>query len=50
VGLKLNVIHQLQVYADNVNLLEHRYVKKNTYTLNDASKEVGLERNAEKCR
>jgi hypothetical protein len=51
-GLKLNGTHQLLVYADNVNLLVHKTntIKKSTETLNDASKEVGLEVNAEKTK
>jgi hypothetical protein len=42
--------HQLPVYADDVNLLGHDIdiTKKNTQTLIDASKEVGLEVNTEK--
>jgi hypothetical protein len=49
-GLKLNGTHQLLVYADNVNLLGDNIdsIKKNTETLNDASKEVGLEINVQK--
>jgi sorting nexin-29 len=51
-GLKLNGTHQLLVYADDVNLLGHNIdiIKKNTQTLIDASKEVGLEANAEKTK
>jgi hypothetical protein len=51
VGLKLNVTHQLLVYAD-VNLLGDNIntIKKNTATLIDTSKEVGLEENAEKTK
>jgi hypothetical protein len=47
VGLKLNETHQLLAYADNVNLLGDNKdsIKKNTETLIDASKEVGLEIN-----
>jgi hypothetical protein len=50
VGLKLDGIHQLLVYADNVNLLGDNIatVKKNTESLIDANREVDLEMNAEK--
>jgi hypothetical protein len=48
VGLKLNGTHQLLAYAD-VNLLrDNIYTIRNTETLIDASKEVGLEINVEK--
>jgi hypothetical protein len=49
VGLKLNGIHQLLAYADDVNLLGNNMdtIKKNTETLIVASKEVGLEINVE---
>jgi retron-type reverse transcriptase len=49
VGLKLNWKHQLLAYADDVNLLGDNIdtIKKNTETLIDASKEVGLEINVE---
>jgi hypothetical protein len=52
VGLKLNGTHQLLVYADDVNLLGDNIdaIKKNMETLNDASKEVGLEENTEKTK
>jgi hypothetical protein len=49
VGLKLNGTHQLFVYTDDVNLLGDIIdtIKKNTQTLIDASKEVGMEVNTE---
>jgi hypothetical protein len=49
VGLKLKATHQLLAYADDVNLLGDNIdtIKKNTETLIDASKEVGLEINVE---
>jgi hypothetical protein len=49
-GLKLNGTHRLLAYADDVNLLGDNIdtIKKSTETLIDASKEVGLEINAEK--
>jgi hypothetical protein len=52
VGLKLNGTHQLLAYADDVNLLGDNIdtIKKNTQTLTDASKEVGLEVNTEKTK
>jgi hypothetical protein len=44
-GLKLNGTHQLPAYADDVNLLGDNIdtIRKNTETLIDAGKEVGLE-------
>jgi hypothetical protein len=50
VELKLNGTHHLMVYADDVNLMSDNIdiIKKNKETLIDASKEVGLEVNAEK--
>jgi hypothetical protein len=52
VGLKLNKTHQLLAYADDVNLLGDNIdsIKKNTETLIDTSKEVGLEINIEKTK
>jgi uncharacterized protein YdcH (DUF465 family) len=51
VGLKLNGTHWLLVYGD-VNLLDDNIdtIKKNTQTLIDASKEVGLDVNIEKTK
>jgi hypothetical protein len=47
VGLKLNGTHKLLVYSDIVNLLGDNVdtIKKNTETLIDDSKELGLEFN-----
>jgi hypothetical protein len=52
VGLKLNGTHQLLTYADGVNPLGDNIdtIKKNTETLIDASKEIGLEINVEKTK
>jgi hypothetical protein len=52
VGLKLNESHQLLAYADDVNLLGDNIdtINKNTKTLIDAIKEVGLEVNVEKTK
>jgi ribosomal protein S2 len=52
VGLKLNGTHQLLVYADDVNLQgdDIDIIQKNTETLTEASKEVGLEVNTEKTK
>jgi hypothetical protein len=52
VGLKLNGTHQLLAYADDVNLLGDNIdtINKNTQTLTDVSKEVGLEVNVEKTK
>jgi hypothetical protein len=52
VGLKLNGTHPLLQYADDVNLLGDNIdtIKKNTETLIDASKEIGLEIKVEKTK
>jgi hypothetical protein len=52
VGLKLNGTRQLLAYTDDVDLLGNNIdtAKKNTETLLDASKEVGLEINVEKTK
>jgi hypothetical protein len=52
VGLKLSGTRQLLAYADNVNLLGDNIdtIKKNTESLIDASKEVGLEIKVEKTK
>jgi hypothetical protein len=52
VGLKLIGRSHLLVYADDVNLFGDHIdaTKKNTETLIHASKEVGLEENAEKTK
>jgi hypothetical protein len=49
VGLKLNGTHQLLSYADDMNLFEDNIdtTKKDTETLIDASKDVGLEINVD---
>jgi hypothetical protein len=48
VALKLNWTHQLLVYADDVN--KTNTTRENTEALIDASKEVGLEVNADKTK
>jgi len=51
-GLKLNGTHQLLVYADDVNIMGRsvRTVKENAEALIVASKEIGLEVNADKTK
>jgi hypothetical protein len=51
VGLKLNGTHQLLACADDMNLLRDNIIdtiKKNTETLINDTKEVGLEINVDK--
>jgi hypothetical protein len=50
-GLKLNGTHQLLAYADYVNILGERVhtVKENAEALVVATKEIGLEVNADKA-
>jgi hypothetical protein len=50
--LELNEIHQLWIYADDVNLLGDSIntIKENIETLLEASKDVGLEINAGKTK
>ena len=51
-GLKLNGTHQLLAYADDVNILGRSVdtVKKNAETSVAATKEIGLEVNADKTK
>ena len=51
-GLKLNGTHQLLAYADDVNILggSVHTVKENAEALVAATKEVGLEVNADKTK
>jgi sorting nexin-29 len=52
VGLKLNGTYELLVYADDMNLLGDNIntISKNTGTVIDTNKEVGLEVNTEKFK
>jgi hypothetical protein len=52
VGLKSNGAHQFVAYADDVNLLGDNIdtIKKNSETLIDVSKDVGLEIIVEKTK
>jgi hypothetical protein len=51
-GLILNGTHQVFAYADDVNIVGENIdtIQRNTNTLLDATKEVGLEENPEKTK
>ncbi|KAJ4437465.1 hypothetical protein ANN_17609 [Periplaneta americana] len=51
-GLELNELHQLLVYADDVNMLGEnpKSIRENTGILLEARKEIGLEVNPEKTK
>jgi hypothetical protein len=52
VGMELNGTHQILVYADDVNLLGDSVntIKETSETLLEASRDIGLETNAEKTK
>jgi signal recognition particle subunit SEC65 len=52
IGLELNRTHQLLIYADDVNLLGYivNSIEENLETLSQASRDIGLEINAEKTK